>query len=186
MAQMKVIMRDITKLEVDAIVNAAKSSLMGGGGVDGAIHCAAGTELLEECKKIAAERRNIPGGPCPAGDAVITGAGNLPCRFVIHTVGPVWHGGSRGEAETLASCYRNSLLLASEAGLKSIAFPNISTGVYGYPKDKAAAVAIDAVQKNLVEFPSIQQVLFVCFDEENFRLYQAILGSVTKSGDIRA
>jgi O-acetyl-ADP-ribose deacetylase (regulator of RNase III) len=169
MAQIEVIRGDITRLEVDAIVNAANSSLMGGGGVDGAIHRAAGPQLLAECKQIAQERRNIPNGPCPAGDAVITGAGNLPCKRVIHTVGPVWHGGSRGEAETLASCYRKSLLLAAEAGLVSIAFPNISTGVYGYPKDKAAAVAAEAVRKTLDEIPGIERVIFVCFDEENVR-----------------
>jgi O-acetyl-ADP-ribose deacetylase (regulator of RNase III) len=168
MTRIEVIQGDITKLAVDAIVNAANSSLMGGGGVDGAIHRAAGPQLLAECKRIAAERRNIPGGPCPAGDAVITGAGNLPCKRVIHTVGPVWHGGTQGEAETLGSCYRKSLLLAAEAGLSSIAFPNISTGVYGYPKDKAAAVAAEAVRKTLNETPAIARVIFVCFDEENF------------------
>jgi O-acetyl-ADP-ribose deacetylase (regulator of RNase III) len=168
MAQIEVIRGDITQLAVDAIVNAANSSLMGGGGVDGAIHRAAGPRLLAECKQIARERRNIPNGPCPAGDAVITGAGNLPCKRVIHTVGPVWHGGTRGEAETLASCYRKSLLLAAEAGLVSIAFPNISTGVYGYPKDQAAVVAAEAVRKTLNETPAIERVVFVCFDEENF------------------
>jgi len=170
MARIEVIRGDITRLEVDAIVNAANSSLMGGGGVDGAIHRAAGPRLLAECKRIAQERRNIPNGPCPAGDAVITGAGNLPCKRVIHTVGPVWHGGTRGEAETLASCYRKSLLLAAEAGLASVAFPNISTGVYGYPKDKAAVVAAEAARKILDETPAIERVIFVCFDEENFRL----------------
>ena len=162
---------DITRMETDAIVNAANSSLMGGGGVDGAIHRAAGPELLEECVRIAKERRNVPGGPCPAGDAVITGAGRLPCKKVIHTVGPVWHGGSRGESELLASCYKRSLLLAEAAGLKSIAFPNISTGVYGYPKDRAAAIAVEAVRKTLDETPGIEKVIFVCFDDENYRLY---------------
>ena len=167
MARIEVIRGDITQLAVDVMVNAANSSLMGGGGVDGAIHRAAGPQLLAECKQIAQERRNIPGGPCPAGDAVITGAGNLPCKRVIHTVGPVWHGGTRGEAQTLASCYRKSLLLAAEAGLVSIAFPNISTGVYGYPKDKAAAVAAESVRSVLNETPAIERVIFVCFDEEN-------------------
>ena len=161
---------DITRMETDAIVNAANSSLAGGGGVDGAIHRAAGPGLLEECIRIARERRNVPNGPCPAGDAVITGAGKLPCKKVIHTVGPIWHGGSRGESELLASCYRKSLLLAQAAGLKSIAFPNISTGVYGYPKDKAAKVAVEAVRKTMDETPGIERVVFVCFDEENFRL----------------
>ena len=167
MAQLEIIQGDITRLAVDAIVNAANASLMGGGGVDGAIHRAAGPQLLAECRQIAAQRRNIPGGPCPAGDAVITGAGNLPCKRVIHTVGPIWHGGTQGEAATLGSCYRKSLLLAAEAGLSSIAFPNISTGVYGYPKDKAAAVAVESVRKTLIETPAIQRVIFVCFDEEN-------------------
>jgi len=173
MTKLELICGDITKLEVDAIVNAANSSLMGGGGVDGAIHRAAGPQLLEECMKIAAERR--PGSPCPAGDAVITGAYLLSCKYVIHTVGPVWHGGRQGEAETLASCYRNSLLLAAKTGLASVAFPNISTGVYGYPKDKAAAVAVETVRKTLDETPDIQRVLFVCFDEENHRLYEELI-----------
>ncbi|MDR2159611.1 MAG: O-acetyl-ADP-ribose deacetylase [Treponema sp.] len=166
---------DITGLAVDAIVNAANSSLMGGGGVDGAIHRAAGPELLEECRRIAAGRRGIPGGPCPAGDAVITGAGRLPCKRVIHTVGPVWQGGGRGEPDLLASCYRKSLLLAAGAGLESIAFPNVSTGVYGYPKDKAAAAAVGTVRKTLPETPVIKRVIFICFDEENYRLYEAEL-----------
>ena len=169
MTNIEVIRGDITQLKVDAIVNAANSSLMGGGGVDGAIHRAAGPQLLAECRQIAAQRRGIPGGPCPAGDAVITGAGNLPCKRVIHTVGPVWRGGAQGEAETLASCYRKSLLLAAEAGLTGIAFPNISTGVYGYPREKAAAVAAEAVRSALDETPSIARVIFVCFDEENYR-----------------
>ena len=169
--KIELIKGDITRMEVDAIVNAANSSLAGGGGVDGAIHRAAGPELLEECLRVAKERRNIPGGPCPAGDAVITGAGKLPCKKVIHTVGPVWHGGASGEAALLASCYRKSMILAEGAGLKSIAFPNISTGVYGYPKDKAALVALEAVRKTLDETPGIERVVFVCFDEENFDLY---------------
>ncbi|MCL2127129.1 MAG: O-acetyl-ADP-ribose deacetylase [Treponema sp.] len=176
MAKIELIRGDITKLNVDAIVNAANSSLMGGGGVDGAIHRAAGPRLLEECKKIAGERRDVPGGPCPAGDAVITLAGELPCKRVIHTVGPVWRGGGRGEAEALASCYRKSLLLASQAGLASVAFPNISTGVYGYPKEKAASVAVETVRKTLDGIPGIERVVFVCFDDGNFVLYQKLLG----------
>jgi O-acetyl-ADP-ribose deacetylase (regulator of RNase III) len=170
MAKLELLKGDITKLDTDAIVNAANSSLMGGGGVDGAIHRAAGPGLLEECMKIAAERGNRP--PCPAGDAVITAAYNLPCKRVIHTVGPIWYGGGQGEAETLASCYRKSLLLAAEAGCTSIAFPNISTGVYGYPKDKAASVAVETVRQTLNETPAIERVVFVCFDEENFNLYR--------------
>ena len=175
MVQLELIRGDITQLTVDAIVNAANSSLMGGGGVDGAIHRAAGPQLLEACRTIAAERRGIPGGPCPAGDAVITAAYRIPCKHVIHTVGPVWHGGGQGEAETLASCYRKSLTLAAQAGLTSIAFPNISTGVYGYPKDQAAVVAVRTVRKTLAEIPGIQRVVFVCFDDENFRLYQPLV-----------
>ena len=170
--KIELIKGDITRLEVGAIVNAANSSLAGGGGVDGAIHRAAGPELLEECLRIAKEKRNIPGGPCPAGDAVITGAGKLPCKKVIHTVGPIWRGGASGEAALLASCYRKSMLLVEEAGLKSVAFPNISTGVYGYPKDKAALVALEAVRSALNETPGIERVVFVCFDEENFSLYR--------------
>ena len=169
--KLELIRGDITKMDTDAIVNAANSSLMGGGGVDGAIHQAAGPELLEECKRIARDRRGIPKGPCPTGDAVITGAGRLPCKKVIHTVGPVWRGGSAGEAKLLASCYQKSLLLAEEAGLKSIAFPNISTGIYGYPREKAASVAVEAVRKTLEQTPGIERVVFVCFDDENYRLY---------------
>jgi O-acetyl-ADP-ribose deacetylase (regulator of RNase III) len=165
---------DITSLKTDAIVNAANSSLLGGGGVDGAIHRAAGPELLAECRKIAGARR--PGEACPAGEAVITGAYGLPCKKVIHTVGPVWYGGGRGEPELLASCYRNSLRLARDAGLESVAFPNISTGVYGYPKQEAAETAVAAVKKTLTETPAIKRVIFVCFDDENYRLYKALLG----------
>jgi O-acetyl-ADP-ribose deacetylase (regulator of RNase III) len=167
---------DFTRQNMDVMVNAANSSLLGGGGVDGAIHQAAGPALLEECKHIAAERRHIPGGPCPAGDAVITGAGKLPCKKVIHTVGPIWRGGGQGEEALLASCYRTSLLLARDNGLKTIAFPNISTGVYGYPKYKAAATAVETVKKTLAEAPEIEKVVFVCFDEENFTLYEGLLG----------
>ncbi|MCL2139769.1 MAG: O-acetyl-ADP-ribose deacetylase [Treponema sp.] len=177
MAKIELIMGDITQLDVDVIVNAANSSLMGGGGVDGAIHSAAGPKLLEECLKIAEERKGIPGGPCPAGDAVITAAYRLPCKYVIHTVGPVWQGGEKNETETLSSCYRKSLLLADKAGLESIAFPNISTGVYGYPKDKAAAIAVKTVQKILSETAILKRIVFVCFDEENFKIYQVLLMS---------
>jgi O-acetyl-ADP-ribose deacetylase (regulator of RNase III) len=170
----RIVRGDITRLEVDAVVNAANSSLLGGGGVDGAIHRAAGPELLAECRSIAASRR--PREACPAGEAVITGAYGLPCKKVIHTVGPVWHGGSRGEPELLASCYRKSLLLAREAGLGSVAFPNISTGVYGYPKAAAAEIAVRTVQDTVPQCPNIRRVIFVCFDEENYRLYQSLLG----------
>ncbi|MDR2662940.1 MAG: O-acetyl-ADP-ribose deacetylase [Treponema sp.] len=175
MAKLEVIEGDITTLAVDAVVNAANSSLLGGGGVDGAIHRAAGPALLEECRRIAGARQNVPGGPCPPGDAVITGPGRLPCKRVIHTVGPVWHGGGRGESGLLASCYRTSLLLAEEAALESIAFPNISTGVYGYPRDKAAGVAVPAVRETLVRTPGIRRVIFVCFDRENYLLYRRLV-----------
>jgi O-acetyl-ADP-ribose deacetylase (regulator of RNase III) len=180
-AKLELIRGDITRLTVDVIVNAANSSLMGGGGVDGAIHRAAGKALLEECMRIAKSRRDAcpqdacPQDVCPAGDAVITGAGLLPCKKVIHTVGPVWHGGAHGEAGLLASCYRKSLLLAQEEGLKTVAFPNISTGVYGYPKDKAAKTAVEAVKATLPQTPDIEQVVFVCFDDENYELYRALL-----------
>jgi len=172
MAQIESILADITTLTLDAIVNAANSSLMGGGGVDGAIHYAAGPELLKECIKIAESRR--PNEPCPAGNAVITGAGELPAKYVIHTVGPVWRGGTNGEPELLASCYRKSLLLAEENGIESIAFPNISTGIFGYPKDKAAKVAINTVRETLKETPIIKKVVFVCFDKENYSLYNSL------------
>lgn len=167
--QMKLIQGDITKLQVDAIVNAANSSLMGGGGVDGAIHRAGGPQILEECRAIVARQ-----GGCKTGDAVITTAGNLPAKFVIHTVGPVWQGGSRGEAGLLGNCYTNSLSLAVSHKLKSIAFPNISTGVYGYPKQKAAEVAVEAVRTFLKDKP-VLEVTFVCFDGENYEIYQSLL-----------
>ncbi len=153
------------------MVNAANSSLLGGGGVDGAIHRAGGPAILEECKQIRARQ-----GGCPTGEAVITTGGKLPAAYVIHTVGPVWQGGSKGEPELLASCYRNSLRLAAERGLTSIAFPNISTGVYGYPKDKAAKIAVEAVKRYLqAHETSIAQVVFVCFDDENYRLCRSLL-----------
>ena len=175
MGKIELVRGDITRMKTDAIVNAANSSLLGGGGVDGAIHRAAGPSLLEECISIAKERRGVPNGPCPAGDAVITGAGKLPCKKVIHTVGPIWRGGNNGEAELLASCYRKSLLLAEAEGLKTIAFPNISTGVYGYPKEKAAGIAVETVRSTLEEIPGVDQVVFVCFDDENFKLYRELL-----------
>lgn len=161
---------DITKVQADAIVNAANSSLLGGGGVDGAIHRAGGAKVLEEC--VAIRNRQ---GKCKTGEAVITTGGNLPARYVIHTVGPVWNGGHKNEAEVLANCYRNSLNLAVKNGVTTIAFPNISTGIYGYPKDKAAEVAVIAVKDFLAENESIQEVIFVCFDDENLALYQDLL-----------
>jgi O-acetyl-ADP-ribose deacetylase (regulator of RNase III) len=173
MAQIEVIQGDITAIDADAVVNAANSSLAGGGGVDGAIHRAAGSALLEECMRIAQKRR--PESPCPTGDAVITGAGKLSAKYVIHTVGPVWRGGSQGEPELLASCYRKCLLLAEEAGAESVAFPNISTGVYGYPKDKAAQAAVASVRETLPQTPGIKRVVFVCFDGENYSLYKKLV-----------
>ncbi len=161
MSSINVILGDITKLEVDAIVNAANSSLLGGGGVNGAIHRAGGAEILHECRII---------GGCKTGNAVITTAGKLPAKFVIHTVGPVWNGGTKNEPELLSNCYRNSLQLAIDNGLTTIAFPNISTGIYGYPKDKAAQVAIETVKDFLKEYSSLE-VTFCCFDEENFVFY---------------
>jgi O-acetyl-ADP-ribose deacetylase (regulator of RNase III) len=163
---------DITKQKLDAIVNAANSSLMGGGGVDGAIHRAGGPAILEDCRRIIARQ-----GSCKTGEAVITTAGNLPAKFVIHTVGPVWNNGKNNEAEKLASCYRNSLQLALENKINSIAFPNISTGIYGYPKNEAAAIAIKTVTDLLRQIPPLPEVHFVCYDEESFSIYQTIIGS---------
>jgi O-acetyl-ADP-ribose deacetylase (regulator of RNase III) len=171
-AEITVIQGDITALKVDAIVNAANSSLLGGGGVDGAIHRAAGPALLEECRAIAGKQ-----GGCPTGEAVMTGAGKLPCGKVIHTVGPVWYGSGHGERELLASCYRNSLRLAESAGLESVAFPNISTGVYGYPKAEAAEIAVKTVTDTLAELKGVKKVIFVCFDRENHALYGKLLGT---------
>jgi len=161
---------DITKLEVDAIVNAANSSLMGGGGVDGAIHRAGGPQILAECRDIVARR-----GRCATGEAVITSGGNLPARYVIHTVGPVWHGGNTNEAKLLQNAYSNSLKLAVENGIETIAFPNISTGVYGFPKEKAAEIAIQTVTEFLSKTDQISQVYFVCFDQENYELYHLFM-----------
>lgn len=161
----QVIKGDITTQHMDAIVNAANSSLMGGGGVDGAIHRAGGPQILEECKKIIRKQ-----GELPAGEAVITTAGKMPAKYVIHTVGPVWNGGNSKEQQKLSNCYTNSLKLAIKNNCKTIAFPNISTGVYGYPKEKAAKVAVQTTQKFLQSNPEIEQVVFVCFDDENYRL----------------
>ena len=166
--RIEIIKGDITKLKVDAIVNAANSSLMGGGGVDGAIHRAGGPIILEECKKIVAAK-----GKCLTGEAVITSGGNLPAKFVIHTVGPVWENGKNNEPELLANCYKNSLQLAVSNKLYTIAFPNISTGVYGYPKKEAAVIAIKTVNDFLQHNQDMRKVYFVCFDEENFLLYNS-------------
>jgi O-acetyl-ADP-ribose deacetylase len=171
MKQLKVIKGDITKCEVDAIVNAANTSLLGGGGVDGAIHRAGGKAILDDCRKIIARQ-----GGCKVGEAVITTSGNLPAKFVIHTVGPVWRLGNEKQAQLLTNAYRNSLILAFENGVKTIAFPNISTGIYHYPKDEACDIAIKTVQdflKNQGE-NGIEEVIFVCFDDENYDFYKLI------------
>jgi O-acetyl-ADP-ribose deacetylase (regulator of RNase III) len=159
---------DITSLDVDAIVNAANSSLLGGGGVDGAIHRAAGPQLLEECRRL---------GGCKTGDAKITKGYRLRARHVIHAVGPVWHGGKSGEAQLLASCYPRSLELAATHGLASIAFPAISTGVYGYPVEAAARVAVDTVRSALQEMEGIAEVIFCCFSERDLEVYESLLGA---------
>ncbi len=159
---------DITKKQTDAIVNAANTSLLGGGGVDGAIHKAGGKKILEECKKI---------GGCAVGAAVITTAGNLPSKYIIHTVGPIWHNGNNSEEILLANAYRNSLKVAVDNHITTIAFPNISTGVYNFPKQKAAEIAIKTVNDFLSEDKSIEQVVFVCFDNENYRIYEQLLQS---------
>jgi O-acetyl-ADP-ribose deacetylase len=158
---------DITTLAVDAIVNAASNSLLGGGGVDGAIHRAAGPELLAECRKI---------GGCPTGEARITKAYRLPVKHVIHTVGPVWRGGQADEDELLARCYRASFALAVEHSLGALAFPAISTGVYGFPRERAAKIAVAETRQVLAAGPAIQRVIFACFDRETLALYQRELG----------
>ena len=160
---------DITTLKVDAIVNAANTSLLGGGGVDGAIHRAGGKIILEECMQI----RNRQGG-CDVGKAVITTAGNMPSKYVIHTVGPIYENGTKGENQLLYSAYRNSLILDEKHGVKSIAFSNISTGVYGFPKFAAAEIAIKAVRDTMNEV-NIEKLIFVCFDDTNYRLYHELL-----------
>lgn len=170
MSRIQVVQGDITTLHVDVIVNAANPSLLGGGGVDGAIHRAAGPALLAACKQIRQQQ-----GECAPGQAVITPAGDLPAKAVIHTVGPVWRGGEHNEPQLLQDAYRNSLQLAAANGYESIAFPAISTGVYGYPKAAAAQIALNTVMAYLPDSPVPEQIYFVCFDEENTSLYQRLL-----------
>lgn len=165
---MRVWQGDITTLDVDAIVNAANSSLLGGGGVDGAIHRAAGPELLAECRTL---------GGCETGQAKITKGYRLPARFVIHTVGPVWHGGGRGEADLLASCYRNSIQLAAANDCSTIAFPAISTGIYGYPAEEAAQVAVRTVADRLAFHPEIEMVTFCCFSRDSAELHRSAIAA---------
>ena len=167
--QISILKGDITQIAVDAIINAANTSLLGGGGVDGAIHRRGGAAILAECQKIRAKQ-----GGCAVGEAVITTAGNLPAKYVIHTVGPTWFNGEKNEPILLENAYRNSFKLADHLGLKTIAFPNISTGIYRFPKQLAAQIAFKVINDELKQSQSVQEVVFVCFDDENFNIYQLL------------
>jgi O-acetyl-ADP-ribose deacetylase (regulator of RNase III) len=170
-ASLEITVGDITRLQVDAIVNAANESLLGGGGVDGAIHRAAGPELLAECRTL---------GGCPTGEARITRGYRLPARHVIHCVGPVWHGGGRGEDELLAGCYRSALRLAQDNGCAAIAFPAISAGIYRFPPDRAAGIAVATVQEMLPQMPAVQRVIFCCFDAAMAERYRVVVGDAER------
>ncbi len=172
MTQIHVIQDDITRVHADAIVNAANTSLLGGGGVDGAIHRAAGSALLDACQAVRARQ-----GGCPVGQAVITSAGRLPARFVIHAVGPRWQDGQHGEPERLAQTYRSCFELIRQHGITSVAFPNISTGIYRFPKDFAAEIAWHAMQASLPTLPALEQITIVCFEQDNYDLYQQLIAS---------
>jgi len=173
-ATLRALRADITTLPVDAIVNAANSSLLGGGGVDGAIHRAAGPELVHECRLL---------GGCKTGDAKLTKGYRLPAKHIIHTVGPVWRGGTNGEPELLASCYRRSMALAAANGILSLAFPSISTGIYGYPIELAATVADSTVRSSLEEFADIQEVIFCCFSPSDLQVHESALREAAPGAD---
>lgn len=171
-SRIEVVQGDITRMDTDAIVNAANTTLLGGGGVDGAIHRAAGPELLEECRKL---------GGCPTGEARITRGYRLPARYVIHTPGPVWRGGQHGEPELLAACYRNSLRLVVANGLRTVAFPSISTGAYGYPIEEAARIALSTVAAYLKDHPEIERVIHVCFSQRDYEVYSRVRAELERA-----
>ncbi|HAF2130393.1 TPA: O-acetyl-ADP-ribose deacetylase [Salmonella enterica] len=173
MNKIEIILGDITKISVDAIVNAANNSLLGGSGVDGAIHRVGGKQILEDCQKIRARQ-----GKCNVGDAVITRAGKLPAKYVIHTVGPHWNGGDYNEPALLKKCYVNSFELANKFNVKTISFPNISTGIYQYPKVNAATIALDEIMHELSIYSLIEKVIIVCYEKDNYDIYKSIVNGL--------